>query len=350
MRIEFEVILGWARWGAALSALAYHVRFLLFVAYDSVASPGLLIKLFYFLSGLGHEAFAVFFVIEGIRAGALLRRVEYGSFRAHVRRACTISIPGLLVGMLLDGAGVGFFNGSNLYGAYPDFTTVTLTVPSLVGNLFMLEPFIVPTFGSNSMLDLLSFLFWSPLLVAAYLSVGRAPALVATLLRCVIALGVLLAAPPEFLVWMAIWVIGLTVHYAGERGRGELALPAALALFGAALLFSRLVGTGEPLVSPTIQHIFFYAKYALVGAGFACFARACYARTAAQVRPIGIDAESFVFFFHFPVMMLVAGIAADVFSFPLKQQPNTAAFAMFALVVSICIGAGVLVARAMRPI
>lgn len=200
------------------------------------------------------------------------------------------------------------------------------------------------------MLYFLSFMFWSSVIVAAYLYAGRAPALASVMLRSVIALGVLLGAPAEFLVWMAIWVLGLTVYYAGEQGRYKLAWPVALALFATTLILSRIVGAGEGLVSSTYQHSLSYAKSVLVGAGFSCFARAFYSRAAAKVRPTGTEAESLVFFFHFPVMMLVAGIAADVFGFPLMQQPNAAAFGMFAFVIAACVGAGLLIAHAVRRI
>jgi hypothetical protein len=76
-------------------------------------------------------------------------------------------LPGLLLGAALDAAGMRFFNGAGIYTAFPDFSSVTLTNASLLGNLLMLRPFVVPTFGSNGMLYLLSYLFWSFILLFA---------------------------------------------------------------------------------------------------------------------------------------------------------------------------------------
>ena len=49
--------------------VAEHARSLVFVDYGELQSPGLWAKGFYFLTGFGHEAVMVFFVISGYLVG-----------------------------------------------------------------------------------------------------------------------------------------------------------------------------------------------------------------------------------------------------------------------------------------
>ena len=57
--------LNFARWSAAGLVVIEHVRNLLFVDYGSLEKTGVGSKAFYFLTGFGHEAVVIFFVIVG---------------------------------------------------------------------------------------------------------------------------------------------------------------------------------------------------------------------------------------------------------------------------------------------
>lgn len=159
MRDRFVPFLLFSRWACAVLALVYHLRFLQFVDYDSVQARTALSAAFYFLSGYGHEWFAVFFVLDGIVAGLVLARRRGAAWR-HLGALYAILLPGLLLGAALDSAGVRYLDQSGIYNAYPAFSTLTLGHAPLLGDLFMLQPFAVPTYGSNGMLYLLSYLFW----------------------------------------------------------------------------------------------------------------------------------------------------------------------------------------------
>lgn len=361
MSDRFAAFLFVSRWAGAILALMYHVRFLLFVGYGDVQAKTGFSKLFYFLTGLGHEAFTVFFVVDGIAAGLLLRQrrsaaTGRGAVARHFGSLYGILLPGLLLGATLDAAGVRFFNGAGVYTAFPDFSSVTLTNASLLGNLLMLQPFVVPTFGSNGMLYLLSYLFWSFVLLLVLVRgagldaprlrhVRAAPVPVAVALVLVL----VLAMPYAFLLWAAIWLMGVAVVMLGEAHAGKPPLPLACTVFAAALVLSRLLGADTDLPAPLGEWIG-RANYLVVGIGFAAVARALYPDGATVRRTGGRDGRpaSFTFFFHFPVIMLLAASGSALLGQPLMRQPAAPVYWEFAGVVGACLLTMGLAARAVQ--
>ena len=111
MRNPFLSFLLVSRWTSVVVALMYHVRFLLFVDYEDVHAKTGLSKVFYFLTGLGHESFAAFFVLDGILTGLLLLRhgprapPDRATLGRHLVALYTILLPGLVLGAVLDVAG-----------------------------------------------------------------------------------------------------------------------------------------------------------------------------------------------------------------------------------------------------
>jgi hypothetical protein len=355
MRNRFLSFLLASRWACAVMALMYHVRFLLFVDYDDVHAKTGLSKLFYFLTGLGHESFAVFFVVDGILAGLLLlhRRPGASTERAAVpgRAAALyrVLLPGLLLGAGFDAAGVAYFNDAGLYTNYPAFSTLTLDGATLLGNLFMLQPFVVPTFGSNGMLGLLSCLFWSLLLLVLWLRVARTG-------RVLLLVAVVALAPPEFLLWGAAWFAGVTVAHLGATRDARPSLPFALAGCAATVVLSRFLGPDTHGLPPPFVASLIQDKYLIVGTSFAAVAWALYparaqherlrARALVTMDGLSPQAAAFTFLCHFPVMMLLAGMASTLLDQPLMQQPTPARYGEFVVLVAACVGTTVLVARA----
>ena len=63
---------------AALAVLGGHVRALSLSSYNQLDSPNILQKMFYFLTGFGHQAVIIFFVISGFLIGRSSYIVTYG--------------------------------------------------------------------------------------------------------------------------------------------------------------------------------------------------------------------------------------------------------------------------------
>jgi hypothetical protein len=362
MHDRFAAFLNVSRWASAVVALMYHVRYLQFVDYDAAAYKGPLSTAFYFLTGLGHESFAVFFVLDGIAAGSiLLQRRDPTAVAGRFGGFYRMLIPGLLLGLGFDAAGVQFFNQSGIYTAYPDFSTLTFGYGTLMGNAFMLQPFIVPTFGSNGMLYLLSYLFWCFILL--YLFV-RAPATGkrgGRMVRIALPALVLLLMPAQFLNWAAIWLGGVAVVVLGRSWTWRPPQWLAAAGFIATLALSRLIGSKTGLLPQPFGTWLVHYKYILVGCGFAALAWAVYPEQTGiglhlpaasidhQERNSGCMA-SFTFFFHFPIVMLLFACATVLLHQPLMQQPTPARYAAFAFVVCITVGTAMGIARAFAAV
>lgn len=74
--------LDFLRWTSALAVLAGHVRLFLFPPMESIAHPGLPLKTFYLLTGFGHQAVMIFFVLSGFLVGGrAAEKLSDGTFR-----------------------------------------------------------------------------------------------------------------------------------------------------------------------------------------------------------------------------------------------------------------------------
>jgi hypothetical protein len=350
MRNRFVSFLLASRWASVILALMYHIRFLLFVDYEDVHAKTGLSKLVYFVTGLGHESFAVFFVLDGILAGLVLLHHRPGRAAVSGRAAALyrILVPGLALGAGLDAAGVECFNDAGLYTDFPAFSTLTLDVATLLGNLFMLQPFIVPTFGSNGMLYLLSYLFWPFVLLVLWLRAARPG-------RVLLPAAVVALAPRAFLLWGATWLVGVMVVHLGATRDTRPSLPCALAGFAGTLLLSRLLGADTHALPAPFGIWLVQCKYLLVGTSFAAVAWALYparaqherlrARALAMVAGPSAQAAAFTFFCHFPVMMMLVGMASTLLDHPLMRQPTPARYGEFIVLVAACVGITTLVTR-----
>lgn len=316
---------------AALLLIACHLRYLLFVPYGQLAERPLWVSAFYFFSGLSHQAFAVYFVIQG---HALARAVrESPSYVSLLVRKAAVTwamlLPILLLGVLLDGSGLRWLNASGLYTAFPDFIVFTFDGPTLLGQLAMLQPFVVPTFGSNAVLWVLAFEWWYSclyLLLASQLWRGRAVALV------LIGLGVALALAgfsSEFVTWGVVWLLGAALAVP-RIARLRVPPRLAIALFAGALLLSRYIEGQAGWLQGTHGLAVIFCKNVLFGAGFALLLLAL-PRRAEALAPSFSGA---LFFGHFPVLMVLVGLGA--LWQPLKRQPDGATMLWFgALTVAV---------------
>jgi len=356
MNDRFAAFLSRSRWTCAIMALAYHARFLQFVDYDAVDAKSPLSKIFYFLTGLGHESFAVVFVLDGIAAGLiLLHRRDPGALARHLGAFYRLLLPGLLSGAALDGLGMRFFNQSGIYTNYPDFSTLTLGYSTLLGNAFMLQPFVVPTFGSNGMLYLLSYLFWCCILLHLFLRAGAGGKRRGRMVQTALMALILILMPAQFLTWAAIWLTGVAVVVVGRSRIWRPSRWLASVGFLSTLVLSRLIGSNSRLLPQPLGTWLVHYKYLLVGAGFALLAWALYpdptsanwnlSSTAIDGRERR-DGASFTFFFHFAVVMLIFACVTVLLHQPLMQQPTLLRYAGFAVIVSVTIGITIGIARA----
>lgn len=251
---------------AAFTVMIGHVRGLFFVSYQEVTDKTILVRAVYFATGLGHEAVMVFFVLSGYFISAIvLRAIERGEWgwggylSRRMTRLYVVLLPALLIGLVLDRAGIALFGLDGPYGAGEAYRHIILAPVEerlgfsvLLGNAAFLQEIVTPTFGSNGPLWSLSYEFWYymmfPCLALALLGRTTAPTRIAFALAL---LAIMVFVGPLIASYFLIWLFGLAVFLMPPAGRGGLtpkvwwtALTVVAAVAMAALAFSRSGGLG----------------------------------------------------------------------------------------------------------
>jgi peptidoglycan/LPS O-acetylase OafA/YrhL len=255
---------------AALAVLAGHVRLLFLVPYGNLSRPGAFWRVFYFLTGFGHEAVIIFFVLSGLLVSAsVFRDGDRGgwSWRDYLIRRCSrlyvVLIPGLLLTVLWDRCGAQLFPDHLIYAGHTETESVLNYAPrdslgplTLLGNLLFLQTIFVLPFGTNGPLWSLSNEFWYYMLFPClWLVLSRGQALPSRLGHglAAVLLGALVGW--EILAYFPIWLMGAALGLrargrAGDPGRGSAAACAALgAVFLAVAALARLRSVGPQALS-----------------------------------------------------------------------------------------------------
>ena len=215
---------------AAWAVMWGHVRSNFFVDFQHIEHRNPALQALYFVTGFGHQAVMVFFVLSGFLISSSVAHSyvsgrwswrEYAINRAS--RLYVVLIPGLLLGLLWDKLGIALFSASGLYSRPLEAFGGTIAqsqtgVGTFIGNLCFLQTILCPTFGSNGPLWSLANEFWYYVLFPVVLFAGiywlkRAlpRALALTLLVACLAALLGLDKLIGFLVWLAGF--GLVVAY-----------------------------------------------------------------------------------------------------------------------------------------
>ncbi len=331
---------------ASLLLVAYHVRYLVLTNYAEVAARTVWIDVLYFLSGLGHQAFGVYFVVQGYLLATSVRRLPdcRGLFLLKAASTYALLLPVLLVGLVLDGAGAHLLNQSGLYTAFPDFSVLSLDAATLLWQLLLAQPLALPTFGSNGVLWVLAFEWWYSCLFLLLVALLKRRRRAGQVLQVAVALALLCGFPSEFVNWGLIWLMGVAA--------AQPRLPApprrlALLVCVLALVLSRYLEAQAELLNGPAGLAFSFIKDGSFALGFAWLLQAW----RSGVGGLAPSFSSAIFFGHFPVMMIIVALGARWQ--PLKQQPGAGALLWFLLatlaVYAVGWGLYVLVRRALAP-
>jgi peptidoglycan/LPS O-acetylase OafA/YrhL len=218
---------------AALAVMVGHIRGLFFLDYRDLPSPSPALAAIYAVTGLGHEAVMVFFVLSGfLIGGSILTAMKRWSWKRYlVNRFCRlylVLLPALLLTAILDyvaykqpGGHVYFDLPITHFNAQPLAGRHSLSV--LLGNVLFLQTILVPTFGSNSPLWSLANEFWYYLLFPALVLAAYSPDnLKRRLVGFLMALLMLVLLPRGIVAGFLIWLMGVAIHAlpALNTGRG----------------------------------------------------------------------------------------------------------------------------------
>lgn len=249
----------------------------MFVPGGDVQMTGIFSKGFYFVTGFGHEAVSVFFVISGYLVGGKVwvsTRKRRFAWRKYLldrsTRLYAVLIVALLLGALLDFIGSRYVNAAGLYDlTFPGQKAVlqtptvdNLSVRNFLLNAVFLQTIAGPTFGSNAPLWSLANEWWYYVAfpAACLLLWPSAPRARVYAVLTLAALAVFL--PWQIIILFGVWLLGVFV----SQGRKPLcpcwlALPIFLLILAAARLeivggynlWMYIVGAGFALLLNSLQ-------------------------------------------------------------------------------------------------
>jgi hypothetical protein len=337
---SFAKALSLSRWIAVFAVVLYHVRFLLFASYDQVHGDGLVLKLFYFTTSLGHEGFVLYIVAGGMLLGGLsARRWSMQGRRAwrdvahKVMWFYAFLLPALMLGGLFDLDGSCELRGTGVY-AYFDQFTADFSLKALTENLFPVQRFIVPGLGSNAMLYLLAYECWAYIAFAAFTLLGRGRAGIAAA-GAIALLGTVLA--PEFLGYLLLWLMGAFAF--NHRSKLTIRMPRGVPslIFLTTLLISRGVGAHIAGLSPhgllvarTLLDLQFGIGVAILLLARGHVADGCrWGALLCRINRHFPSANSVILAAHFPFMMFVVAWLSRSLRISIAAEPRPLLFALF---------------------
>ena len=208
---------------AALVVFLNHWRALFFVDYSQLTHSGVAAKVFYAVTGLGHSAVMVFFILSGFFISSSVFRA-IGTHRwswtwyaeQRLTRLYVVLIPALVLGAGWDLLGTHLFSQTPIYRDTADYQLMLKhpvaqmdTVRAWLGSLFFLQGIRAPVFGSNGPLWSLSYEFWYYVLFPiGLLAVTRKSTLAAKIAYAAAALLIVLFIGKVISLYFLIWLLG----------------------------------------------------------------------------------------------------------------------------------------------
>lgn len=175
---------------AAVIVMAGHLRSVMFIDFEDIEAPNSMAKLFYFITGFGHQAVIIFFVLSGffiIRSVKTSYDLDVWSWRVYfvnrLTRLWMVLIPGLFLGLFWDKLGLFLYPSYDVYTGVIEHLSYfnpneKLELYTFLGNALFLQTIFVETFGTNGALWSLSNEFWYyiafPLIFYSYKRAHRA--------------------------------------------------------------------------------------------------------------------------------------------------------------------------------
>jgi peptidoglycan/LPS O-acetylase OafA/YrhL len=318
--------------------------------YENHVNPDFLTKIFYLMTGYGHQAVMIFFVLSGFLVGGrVIEKFEKNDFQIdkyladRFSRLYPVYFASLILGGALDWLGHTNFISTGIYTASQanPVGVIGYDAQSRLGatdfliNLFMLQGLIGPSFGSNGPLWSIAMEFWyyvtfPLLLIPLYAQTWNKRVIYLFALAPIL---YLLSLNGEFFALFAVWLLGVFSRKIRLPIKNTLLAFFFLTLFlanarfgyGGQYIRDLLVGAGCTLVIAAILNGGFFP---LTGSNFS--------KTAS-----GFSYS--VYAFHFPIIALTV----SAMQFNVNESTTSIAYryTAFILVCLLCIGISYVLSR-----
>ncbi|RZK68260.1 MAG: acyltransferase [Pedobacter sp.] len=252
---------------SALAVFTGHLR-VLCIEDTPVDQLNILGKFIFFITGFGHIAVMIFFVLSGfLIIKSIVQSAEKDKFTVksyavnRLSRLWTVLLPALIIGFVLDKVGLFYYGNSLVYqGDYPSFPlpdlAYKLSATVFVGNIFFLQTILAPTFGTNGPLWSLCNEFWYyvifPLLYFGFTSSKKLP-LKITLIATAVAIMCFVGF--EIALSFTIWLFGGISYYISIKANKKL-LQNSYLRYGLAIIFILVVVCTRSKILPLMFNNF----------------------------------------------------------------------------------------------
>jgi peptidoglycan/LPS O-acetylase OafA/YrhL len=210
---------------AAVAVFAGHLRSIFFLDYQNI-KPNSVAKIFYFITGFGHQSVIIFFVLSGffiaktIQESIDRRKWTFKDyFINRFMRLQVVLLPALLLGLFWDSLGLTMYPDSVGYsGQIPTLPeavpTGRLGFTTFIGNILFLQTIYTPTFGSNSPMWSLANEFWYYMIFPLiYFSIIPRYSSLKRLLFLLIASFILIIIGYKIALYFLVWLMGAFIYY-----------------------------------------------------------------------------------------------------------------------------------------
>ncbi|MCA9883172.1 MAG: acyltransferase [Anaerolineae bacterium] len=334
------------RWIAALAVVMGHFRSYMFINAGGVENNNILTRIFYFVTGFGHEAVIIFFVLSGFLVGGkALSNVNAGKFNLKTysikrfSRIYLVVFLALPLGAALDLIGMHYFNQAGMYnGTYsfqlgsPVFSAQMQLTPGVaLGNLFMLQTVTVPPLGTNLPLWSLANEFWYYILFPLCLSIllWRSE-IFNPVISSILIIVLILFLPNKIVLYFTLWLLGVVIAFIHR----SLVKPRILSfgLFFASLLFARFgIFPGWFFSDLVVASTFALTINALVNAESRVVKNQ-------RVNKLNQTLSGFsysLYAIHYPIMVLMITAIEDLRGNAFSQQPSLSVYLLYVLLISV---------------
>jgi peptidoglycan/LPS O-acetylase OafA/YrhL len=308
---------------SAIAVLVYHLRGLFFVDFPFLEKHSLISSGLYAVTGYGHQAVMVFFVLSGYFIGT--NAVEsvgtrQWSWRIYMVNRMTrlqlVLFPALILGAVWDRIGMrlpqatSFYYGG-LYKFYPPSVALRSTIPVFFGNLFFLQSFLSPVFGSNGALWSLSYEFWYYILFpACVLAAAVWPGIRNRVAYTGLAVFLLWFVGPQIRAYFVIWLMGVLVGRArrpagltSRRAQFALSMGTGVIFFGV-LAWNRTHRFSSEFVTDSVVGLCFGLWLYAMLLGSRDDVSSAYAALAKKLSGFSYS----LYLTHFPLLLLLRGL------------------------------------------
>ena len=321
---EWYPLLDVLRGPAALLVLAEHWRNLLFLDFADLESPGVLLKIFYVVTGAGYEAVMVFLVLSGCVMAHAMRSMRQRSawtwrsyLSARLTRLWIVLIPALVLTACWDQLGMwvggsdSIYKGTGFGHILNDPVAQNSTHLVFVGNLAFLQKILVPVFGSNGPLWVLSYMVvyyiaYAALVVALAEGNTRWWARAVALMG---AIGLLVFCGTAIAVLFPVWLSGVAAYWLFVRCPFPVRAAVPGFLFGTVLLAGCIVGSRAGVDLGYVNWVWLVGASCAVAVYCGLSAKAS-DRLSQWTRPLKpLSAVSYsVYLLHVPLLVFVASL------------------------------------------